>query len=147
MEKNTIVVVYYEARNVVTGALLTGDVANHTVEVSKDGGTFVASAGVKAEILRADGITGSGVYKYTPTQAETNASAWELFMSSATTNVKLTRIGMYTQTMRGTDGANTVAPATPANVTAVSDLVAAVGVLTTAVKAVTDKVDTMIEVV
>jgi hypothetical protein len=97
MEKNVAVVVYYEARNAQTGELVSGDVLNHTIQVTKDGSNFVASGGVAAELLLSDNLTGSGIYTYTALQAETSATAWELHMVSSTANVKLAKCGMYTQ--------------------------------------------------
>lgn len=85
---------------VTSGAALT---------VSKDG-TESASAGTLTH-------SGSGVWKYTPTQAETNAAIVALILTySGAAPVVLNLVTTGADTSAVALGANTTAPATPTNV-------------------------------
>jgi hypothetical protein len=120
MEKNTIVPIYVEVWNSTTNTRHNlDDSANLSMQCSKDGAQCTAGAGAFAEVLSSAGAH-VGLFKYTPTQTETNGDALYFLPSTTTANLVAVIAGMYTQTMRGTDAAllatNYTAP--PAMITA-----------------------------
>lgn len=91
------------------GAAKTGDAANITAQISKDGGACAATDDASPTEL--DATDAPGVYIFDMLQAETNADLIVITPSSSTTDIVFRPIIIYTQTvMRGTDGANTVEP-------------------------------------
>jgi hypothetical protein len=62
--------------NATTGAALTG--ATIVGFVSKDGGAQASLAGIVAELTP----TGNGIYNYAPTQAETNANEFGVYVTA-----------------------------------------------------------------
>ncbi len=80
MIKGTACTVTYTAWDETTGDLKTSDVYNHTVTISKDGGTPATATNSPVEV-------GNGVYKITLTSTETNCDLLTLIVVSATTGV------------------------------------------------------------
>ena len=68
-----------------TGALKTGDAANITAQISKDGGASAATN--DANPMELDATNHPGVYVFDMLQAETNADLISLYAVSATGNV------------------------------------------------------------
>lgn len=86
----------------------TGDAANITAQISKDGGATAATDDTNPTEL--DATDAPGVYIFDMTQAETNADMITLFAKSSTSNIKIEPVIIYTQEqMRGTDSAATAA--------------------------------------
>ena len=77
MLKNTACTITYTCWNSGTGAVMTGDVTNHTATWSKDGGTPATCTNSPVEI-------GGGVYKIALTATETNCDLGTLIVSSST---------------------------------------------------------------
>lgn len=77
MLKNTACTITYVCWNSGTGGVMTGDVTNHTVTWSKDGGTPATCTNSPAEI-------GGGVYKVALTATEANCDLGTLIVSSST---------------------------------------------------------------
>ncbi len=91
------------------GAAKTGDAANISAQISKDGAATAATNDVAPTEL--DSVDAPGVYLFDTTQAETNANLVVIAPVSATSDIVLRPVIIYTQTvMRGTDGANTTVP-------------------------------------
>lgn len=91
------------------GAAKTGDAANITAQISKDGGATAATNDVNPTEL--DATDAKGIYLFDMTQAETNADLVVISPVSSTSDIVLRPVIIYTQTvMRGTDGANTTIP-------------------------------------
>lgn len=89
-----------------------GEAANIEIEYSIDGATpasAIADATI-TEIMRADEITPTGRYHATVTVAEMTGDAIRFMGFCTTAGVVIEDLMILTQTMRGTDGANTVAP-------------------------------------
>ena len=82
MLKNTATTVYYTVYNTSTGAVVTGDVSNHTAKISKDGGTLTTCANSPTEL-------GNGTYKITLTATECNCSTAQLVVVSSTTDTHI----------------------------------------------------------
>ena len=72
----------------------TGDAANITAYVSKDGGAAVQTNDVNPTELSAANM--KGAYQFDMTQAESNADLLDLLAASATANVKLDPVSIYT---------------------------------------------------
>ena len=72
----------------------TGDAANITAQISKDGGATVATNDVNPTEL--DAVDAPGVYLFDTTQAETNANLFILFAKSSIANIKLEPVILYT---------------------------------------------------
>ena len=103
------------------GAAKTGDAANISAQISKDGAATAATNDVAPTEL--DATDAPGIYIFDMTQAETNADLVVIAPVSSTSDIVLRPVIIYTQTvMRGTDSANTTIPdvagtaATPADV-------------------------------
>lgn len=77
-----------------TGAPKTGDAANITAYVSKDGGSPAASNDVNPTEL--DATNAKGVYLFDPTQAESNADCIVWAPVSSTTGVHIEPVIIYT---------------------------------------------------
>lgn len=75
--------VYLFAYNISTQAPDTGDAANITGNISKDGAAPAATATVNPTEI------GGGVYWQPLSQAETNANALALYWSSTTANIQI----------------------------------------------------------
>lgn len=83
------------AFNVTTGAPVTGDAANLTAYVSKDGGTVTALTDTTATQM--DATNAPGWYLWDVSQTESNAD-WLLFTGkSSTANVSLVGQSVYTR--------------------------------------------------
>jgi hypothetical protein len=67
-----------------SGAAKTGDAANISVRVAKDAGSTAAGGGSVAEV---DATYMSGLYRYAPTQSETDAEVVIFYPSSTTSGV------------------------------------------------------------
>jgi len=80
MLKNHSTTITYTAWNSSTGALCTGDSANHTCSLSLNGGSFATATNSPSEV-------GAGVYALVLTAAETNADLVTLSVTSSTTSV------------------------------------------------------------
>ena len=99
------------AYNTNTSAPQTGDAANITAYISKDGGAAAATNDVNPTEL--DATNAKGLYLFDMLQAESNADLVILSPVSSTSNVTLEPVIIYTQTvMRGTDSAYTGTPPT-----------------------------------
>jgi len=72
----------------------TGDAANITAVVSKDGAAVAAVGDTNPSEL--DATNAPGIYVFDLTQAETNADMVILFAKSATANVKIEPVVVYT---------------------------------------------------
>jgi len=164
--KNVSIVIYVRAWDTVNNAWKTGDAANITMYTALDGGTPGAISGTVAEV---DATNMPGVYKFTASAGELNGNSAMFSGKSSTANIVI--VGQSVITEQGTiavvDGvADAIKdktdnlPSDPADqsaveaaITAATSPLATSAALTTvdtvvdAVKAVTDKVDTMIEVV
>ena len=77
MKKGESITIYYRAWNMESGDIRTGDVANHTCQWSKDGGTPYTLANAPQEI-------GNGFYKVTLSASDTNCSTGLLSVTSST---------------------------------------------------------------
>lgn len=73
----------------------TGDAANITAQISKDGGATAATDDVNPTEL--DATDAPGIYIFDVTQAETNADLMILFAKSATSDIKIEPVIIYTQ--------------------------------------------------
>jgi hypothetical protein len=82
------------AWNAGTGAAKTGDAANITDQISKDGGATAATNDVNPTEL--DATDAPGIYIFDLTQAETNADLVILSAVSATSNIQLRPVVIYT---------------------------------------------------
>ncbi len=92
------------------GEAKTGDAANITAQISKDGGAPIATD--DAEPSELEPTDNPGIYIFDMTQAETNADLVVISPVSATTDIVLRPVIIYTQTvMRGTDSAALAATA------------------------------------
>jgi hypothetical protein len=78
------------AYNKTTGVALTGDAANITANVSKDGAAPSASNDTNPTEI------GGGWYAFDLTQAETNCDLFLLYAASATSNILVTGVSGYT---------------------------------------------------
>lgn len=78
-----------------SGAAKTGDAANITAYISKDGGAAAATNDVNPTEL--DATNAEGVYLFDLTQAETNADLIVLAPKSATSGVTLRPVIVYTE--------------------------------------------------
>lgn len=72
----------------------TGDAANITAQISKDGGATAASNDVNPTEL--DAADAPGIYLFSLTQAETNCDLFILFAQSTTADVQLEPVVIYT---------------------------------------------------
>jgi hypothetical protein len=81
--QNVSTTLVYMAYNPSTGAYVTGDVANHTLRLVKDG-TSAAPTNAAAEV---DAVNAPGAYKVTLTAAETQFGTVWLGGKSSTANV------------------------------------------------------------
>lgn len=80
MIKGESVTVTYEAWSNATNDIVTGDVANHTCQWTKDGGTPYTLASTPLEV-------GNGVYKITLSATDTNCKFGTLIVTSSTQHV------------------------------------------------------------
>jgi hypothetical protein len=83
--------VYLYAHDMATDSPKTGDWANITATVSKDGGSATATATTHPTEI------GGGVYWLPLSQTETNAGALALAFVSATSNVQIAPVIAYTE--------------------------------------------------
>ncbi len=100
------------ARDLATGEPKTGDAANITAQISKDGGASAATNDANPTEL--DATDHPGVYVFDLTQAESNADMIVITPASATANIVFEprSLIVFTQTiMRGTDSAALAATA------------------------------------
>ena len=89
------------------GAAKTGDAANISAQISKDGAATAATNDAAPTEL--DSTDTPGIYIFDMLQAETNADLVVISPVSATGDIVLRPVIIYTQTvMRGTDSASTV---------------------------------------
>ena len=79
------------------GAAKTGDAANITAQISKDGAACAASDDTNPTEL--DATDAPGVYLFDLTQAETNADLVVLQAASATANIIFRPVIIYTETV------------------------------------------------
>ena len=94
------------------GSAKTGDAANISAQISKDGAATAATDDAAPDEL--DATDAPGIYIFNMLQAETNADLVVIAPVSSTDDIVLRPVIIYTQTvMRGTDSA-----ATPADLTA-----------------------------
>ena len=87
--KNKQLVVHYTAWDTANNVGKTGDVANHTIKVTKDG--------VEAAATNSPAELSNGVYKITLTAAEMNGSFISVYGSSSTSDIVIIPIHMVTQ--------------------------------------------------
>lgn len=80
MIKNTSCTVTYVAWDSTDSSLCSGDAANHTCQISQNGGAFVTAVNSPSSL-------GSGVYALTLTASETNTAFLTLSVSSSTSGV------------------------------------------------------------
>jgi len=73
----------------------TGDAANITGEISKDGGTSAATNDVNPTELEA--TDHPGIYIFDMTQSETNANLIVLTANSSTANIEFDSVIIYTE--------------------------------------------------
>ena len=92
MYKGQSVVAYYYAWDTGNNVPKTGDVANHTLRLVKDGGSPAALTNSASEV---DSTNSKGTYKVTLTTTETNASTIMLHGVSSTTDVVLMPTFLY----------------------------------------------------
>jgi hypothetical protein len=85
---NQIITVY--AFDSSTSLPKTGDAANITAYISKDGAAGVASNDVNPTEI------GGGLYFFNLTQAETNCDMFSIYGSSTTTNIQIVPKSVYT---------------------------------------------------
>jgi len=108
MFKNTAsqkVLVY--ANDATTGVATTGDAANITAYISKDGGSATQSNDVNPTEINATNM--KGFYLFDVTQSETNADLFVMSPVSATASVILDAVGIYTETAPPTAAATATA--------------------------------------
>lgn len=92
--------VYFYAHNMAADVAKTGDAANITAVISKDGAAAAATASVHPSEI------GGGVYWLPLAQAETNAGALALVFTSATAQVQIAPLIVLTEggSIAGLDG-------------------------------------------
>lgn len=83
------------AYDLTTGLPKTGDAANITAQISKDGGATAATNDVNPTEL--DAADAKGIYLFDATQAESNADMIVLSAVSATADIALEPLVIYTQ--------------------------------------------------
>ena len=92
-----------------SGVAKTGDAAQISAQISKDGGACAATNDAVPTEL--DSVDAPGIYIFDMHQDETNADLVVITPVSSTTDIVLRPVIIYTQTvMRGTDSANTTVP-------------------------------------
>lgn len=97
------------AHDILADTGKTGDAANITAQISKDGAACDATDDANPTEL--DATDAPGIYLFDLTQAETNANLVIVSPISSTGNIKIEPVIVYTsEVMRGTDGANTTVP-------------------------------------
>lgn len=106
------------AVNSVTGLPVTGDAANITAQISIDSGAFAAIADTNPTEL--DATNAAGVYVFDLSQAETNGNVLTIVTISATSNVQLDMLNIYTVVLSDYK-ADVSALATSASVAALND--------------------------
>lgn len=92
--------------NTTTGAGVTGDAANITGQISKDGGASAASNDTNPTEL--DATNHPGIYLFDLTQAETNADLISFKAASATAGVRADPVIIYTQIKLTAGATNTI---------------------------------------
>jgi len=98
------------AWDAAAGEAKTGDAAQITAQISKDGAACAASDDTNPTEL--DATDAPGVYLFDMTQAETNADLIVFQAASSTSDIEFRPVVIYTQTvMRGTDSAALAATA------------------------------------
>jgi hypothetical protein len=106
------------AVNSATGLPVTGDAANITAQISLDSGAFAAIADTNPTEL--DATNAAGVYVFDLSQVETNGDVLTIVPSSATSNVQLDMLNIYTVVLSDYK-ADVSALATSASVAALND--------------------------
>ena len=84
----------------------TGDAANITAEISKDGGTSAGTNDVNPTEL--DAVDHPGIYLFDLTQAETNADLIVVTPVSATANIELDPVQVFTMPVGFKEGVGAV---------------------------------------
>jgi hypothetical protein len=87
-----LIVIAYDK---TTGLPVTGDAANITATISKDGSNFVATNDVNPTELTFTS-SGNGRYRFTLTQAETNCNLFYATITSVTSNVLIGDVNIET---------------------------------------------------
>jgi len=87
--------IYLEAWDTGTSTAKTGDAANITAYLEKDAGGAVQTNDVAP--TEVDATNMPGIYRFTMTQAETNADLLSLKAKSTTANVVLASVTIYTK--------------------------------------------------
>ena len=106
-----------------TGEAKTGDAANITAQISKDGGASAAMDATNPTEL--DAADHPGTYIFDALQAESNGDLIMVTPVSSTPDIVLLPVYIYTRTvMRGTDGANTTVPDAAGTGAAIAALIA-----------------------
>ena len=97
--------VYIYAHDTAADEPKTGDAANITANISKDGGGVAGTNDANPTEI------GGGIYWFDLLQEETNADSISIISSSSTADIQIDPLIVYTDTvMRGTDEANKVEP-------------------------------------
>jgi len=106
--KGIALVIEFEAWDASTAPATrkTGDVANISCVVSKDGGNFAAATNSPTEVT--SGGVGTGVYKLSLTATEMEANDVVVLSTSATSDIICTTVQVVTETNTDGYGANTV---------------------------------------
>ena len=87
------------AINTSTGLPITGDAANITAKISIDFGSFASLTDTNPTEL--DATNAAGVYVFDLSQAETNGDVLTIMPSSATANVQIDMLNIYTTSVTG----------------------------------------------
>lgn len=87
-------VVDYYAYDVNTGAPKTGDAANHTVYIRKDGGSLQTYSGTITEV---DATNAPGLYSITLSASDMQASKVTVYVKSSTSGVLIHPIPVFTE--------------------------------------------------
>lgn len=83
--------VIFQAWDTSVDNIKSGDAANFTVQISKDGGSFATATNTASE------LGSTGIYKVTLTQTETNADIIAIRVTSSTANIFIDPIVIYTK--------------------------------------------------
>lgn len=109
-----------------TGLPQTGDAANITAYIAKDGVASAASNDTNPTEI--DSANMPGYYAFDLTQAETNCDHFAMYAVSSTADILVTNVESYTQeVMRGTDSALLAASVNTAGGVVESNLVQVAG--------------------
>lgn len=95
----------------------TGDAANITAQISKDGAGCAATNDVNPTEL--DAVDAPGIYLFDLTQAETNGGLVVLYAKSSTANIELDLAIIYTKSLEAklaSDGLDNISTTEPSGV-------------------------------